>query len=99
MFDKIAEKRVKLGVEFLNNERPGWYNDICTDTLNIGLTDFCILGQLHDFKSYTDFDDFIYENEIDAVGCGFDINDLDGVLYKHLETAWINAITDILSKE
>lgn len=44
--------RVEAGVEWLNENRPGWYNEIDLDRLDIYSEKRCIIGQLYGRYDY-----------------------------------------------
>lgn len=52
-FDQqTAEKCVERGVKFLNGVKPGWFEEIDLETLDLARGSRCVLGQL-----YGDFHD------------------------------------------
>jgi hypothetical protein len=55
-----ATQRVRGGANLLDYHRPGWEREIDIEHLDMGDTDFCVLGQL-----YGD-----YESGCDALGLG-----------------------------
>lgn len=63
------EELVQTGVTRLDARRPGWYDNVDLDTLNIADTKDCILGQL--FGHFDSGVALLNENE-PAFFCGFD---------------------------
>lgn len=47
---KIYSKRIKAGIRYLNRVKPGWYNHINLETLDLHDSYNCILGQA--FQDY-----------------------------------------------
>ncbi len=41
----MYEKQVEMGAKWLDNAKPGWFNDINIGTLNLGDYRSCTLGQ------------------------------------------------------
>lgn len=40
-------KRVRRGIEFLNERRPSWLNSISVNQLDLASCELCVLGQLY----------------------------------------------------
>lgn len=55
MTDTDFAAKVAKGAELLDNERPGWADDIDLESLNMAEGNHCILGQL-----YGDYVDGLY---------------------------------------
>lgn len=58
---KELEKRVKRGVKWLNEVKPGWHKKIDLKTLNLKDAGVCVCGQL-----FEDFWQTIYKDDPDS---------------------------------
>ena len=89
--------RVQNGINFLDKERPGWYDAIDLDQLNMTHTYLCIVGQVYGDRDPT-FTLFSFYKIIgdykNAVEMGFDTGGTDEA-YSELENEWKNRITQI----
>jgi len=81
--DKIAKKRVQMGVQFLDVHYPKWELNVNVDEINLETND-CILGQV-----YGSYHDAIYDFGIHpriAVQMGFD--ESGSISHKRLSRIW-----------
>ncbi len=44
----MFEKEISAGIRFLDENVPGWYNEINLDELNLQDANYCIIGQLQE---------------------------------------------------
>lgn len=85
--------RVKRGVEFLNENYPGWEDDIDLDKLSMRSCKHCILGQLFGsyrtgFRSISLQANNLYKYGFEAIHTGT----ADHRKYAFLTMTWITAI-------
>lgn len=45
---EVMNERVVRGVTLLDEKRPGWFDDIPVEQLNMGYAERCVLGWLYD---------------------------------------------------
>lgn len=89
----MYEDRIARGAALLDEQRPGWRDEIDVETLDLASECDCILGQLH--GDYLEGVDMLDLNLPDRVACGFDI--LSGVrdedkAYARLTAEWRQAL-------
>lgn len=64
--ERELKKRVKKGIEFLDNEIPDWKQQIKLDELDLGKCRKCILGQLFgDYENGLNELDILYSSASD----------------------------------
>ena len=109
---KELQKRVDAGARWLNKVKPGWYDNIELDNLEMKDANICICGQLFghfmdviiDKEDYSEREEHIEEkymmtpNQCDARG--FDKRDEDSSLvYDLLTSLWLEKIIMLRRKE
>lgn len=90
------QERVQKGIEFLNEARPGWIDEIDLDRLYLGSPCNCILGQL--FERYTYGLDQCKLAIYDGDNLGFDVpieEEQTTIDYDSLTKAWRQAIIEL----
>jgi hypothetical protein len=96
----MFEKQIENGIDFLNENYPGWLRKINTNKLDMNDPKFCILGQVGGFYSIQDFFDLSWD-ECDDLGFSVllaaDNNGID--LYPTLQEEWINKIKELRNNE
>ncbi len=65
------EEKINRGVEFLNEVRPEWLNEIDLDELDIFEPDRCMLGQLKAYKRMDNSDLSMYDLGFAGEGCDY----------------------------
>jgi hypothetical protein len=92
---ETIEERVARGAALLDQHRPGWEGEIRLGDLNIGSTQWCVLGQLHDGRNgySTGLRELGLIGNKDAVRYGFTAGiDPAPWSYRRLTEAWCTYI-------
>lgn len=93
---EAVNARIQIGMAFLDENIPGWEYVISTISLNMRFSDTCIIGQLFNLNSFSNFN-----VQLDEMGVQFPSDygfstvpghDYDLEAFGFLTEAWIKAI-------
>lgn len=86
------KERVQAGINYLNENHPGWHHHINLDIFDWNEYDMCVVGQLYDSNILADD---IYDNDMPELG--FDLNNTDdlSIAPKLFEEEWRERIEEL----
>ena len=86
------DERIRQGVEFLDQDSPGWEEVISLVGLHLSSCYNCILGQVYGY--YAEGVRRLDALELDPVECGFDCGITEDTSYRELQQVWKDYIRE-----